>query len=326
MSNKLPCEIVRDMLPMYIDELTSPVTNEAVRKHLNDCEECRRTWQRMAGEEDISFTDAERQEIDFLKKTKRKNKIIIITSFMAAILMMILVSCFVLFGVTYEVGADAVSCKANVNNNVLILSGYALDEDVRIKAGSCKQEDGIVTVQLKTSLFSFKKSADFTLEYAFMDTIDEVRIGERIIWSRGMDISALTSSLYQEKNPYVGDMPANQKLMQLLNMQTVLGPFTNELHTAQEPYGWTMTMLMDYSGKQQTQMERKMRSYACVLLATIDNLSSITYQYTVDGKETSMMITDMYASGIVGKGISIKEYAESPDMLQRLLTIVLEEL
>ena len=325
MSCKLPCEIEKDLLPMYIDELTYPVTNEAVRMHLEGCEDCRRTWQRMAGEEP-SFLDTERQEIDFLKKTKRRNRAIVAASFTAAFVLMAAVICFVLFGMTYEIGADAVACKATVNKNVLVLGGYALDEGVHIKAASYEQENGIVTLQLKASLLSFDKSSDFTFEYTLTDTIDEVRIEDRIIWSKGADISALTSSLYQAKNPYVGDMSANHKLMQLLNMEAVLGHFTNELQTKQEPYGWTMSMSEDYTAEQQTQMERKMRSCACVLLATIDNLSSITYQYTVDGKETSMVISAKYASGIAGEGIPIKKYAESPKGLQRLLAIVLEEL
>ena len=40
MSDKLRCEIVQDLLPSYVDGLTSDETNEAVKDHLADCEMC----------------------------------------------------------------------------------------------------------------------------------------------------------------------------------------------------------------------------------------------------------------------------------------------
>ena len=49
MSQKIPCEVVRDLLPSYIDELTSEVTNRIVRDHLEGCEECRKVYGSMTG-------------------------------------------------------------------------------------------------------------------------------------------------------------------------------------------------------------------------------------------------------------------------------------
>lgn len=40
MSTKLPCEIIKDLLPTYIDGLESDVTKEAVEEHLRECKEC----------------------------------------------------------------------------------------------------------------------------------------------------------------------------------------------------------------------------------------------------------------------------------------------
>ena len=41
MSVKLPCEIVKDLLPTYIDGLESNVSKEAVEEHLDECNKCR---------------------------------------------------------------------------------------------------------------------------------------------------------------------------------------------------------------------------------------------------------------------------------------------
>lgn len=44
---KLSCEIVRDLLPLYAEELASEGSVEMVRRHLEDCEDCRRTYEEM---------------------------------------------------------------------------------------------------------------------------------------------------------------------------------------------------------------------------------------------------------------------------------------
>ena len=70
---KLPCELVEDLLPLYIEDLTNPVTNELVEKHLRVCGECKQNYTKMKKpmpEEEIP--DA--KEIDFLKKTKKQNR------------------------------------------------------------------------------------------------------------------------------------------------------------------------------------------------------------------------------------------------------------
>ena len=41
MKINLPCEIVRDLLPSYIEELTSEMSTEVVEEHLKECENCK---------------------------------------------------------------------------------------------------------------------------------------------------------------------------------------------------------------------------------------------------------------------------------------------
>ena len=37
---KYECNIVQDLLPNYIEKLTSENTNEYITKHLSECEQC----------------------------------------------------------------------------------------------------------------------------------------------------------------------------------------------------------------------------------------------------------------------------------------------
>lgn len=69
MSEKLSCNIVRDLLPLYADHLLSSETEEAVKAHLSECEECSRIYEQMTDSEPLP--QAEETEIDYLKKIRK---------------------------------------------------------------------------------------------------------------------------------------------------------------------------------------------------------------------------------------------------------------
>ncbi len=77
--NKLECKIVQDLLPTYIEKLTSPETNEFIEQHLKECKECQNTLEVMKKGTEIKELKA-KEQINYLKKYKRKmllSKIII---------------------------------------------------------------------------------------------------------------------------------------------------------------------------------------------------------------------------------------------------------
>ena len=40
--SKIPCEMIQDLLPSYIDELTSDITNREIEAHMKECERCKK--------------------------------------------------------------------------------------------------------------------------------------------------------------------------------------------------------------------------------------------------------------------------------------------
>jgi hypothetical protein len=79
MKDDYPCEIIRDLLPAYIDGLTSADTNEAVREHLQSCAECKKIYDSMRTELVIA-EEAPRDVIDYMKKIRKKRRWAIIIS------------------------------------------------------------------------------------------------------------------------------------------------------------------------------------------------------------------------------------------------------
>ena len=40
MERELACEIVKDLLPLYVDEMVSDVSKKSIESHLENCTEC----------------------------------------------------------------------------------------------------------------------------------------------------------------------------------------------------------------------------------------------------------------------------------------------
>lgn len=67
----MKCCIVKDLLPGYIDGLTSEETNIEIKEHLENCEACRTIYERMSAEIPREILPEEK-DIDFLKKWKAR--------------------------------------------------------------------------------------------------------------------------------------------------------------------------------------------------------------------------------------------------------------
>ena len=68
-----PCPVIRDLLPLYLDEMLSPESTDAVEQHLTECESCRAYCDKMrSGEIKIKASPDERRTAESLKRIKAK--------------------------------------------------------------------------------------------------------------------------------------------------------------------------------------------------------------------------------------------------------------
>ena len=67
---KIPCEIIRDLLPLYQDDICSEKSRNAIEEHIKECESCRTYLKKMEGEIPIETDKIEGTEGSgsFLKK------------------------------------------------------------------------------------------------------------------------------------------------------------------------------------------------------------------------------------------------------------------
>ncbi|MEY8265582.1 zf-HC2 domain-containing protein [Lachnospiraceae bacterium 64-25] len=72
MERELACEIVKDLLPLYVDGMVSDVSQRSVKEHLEHCEDCNEVYRNMTFRLEEEAQPPEAGEVKrFLKKTKQ---------------------------------------------------------------------------------------------------------------------------------------------------------------------------------------------------------------------------------------------------------------
>ena len=199
----------------------------------------------------------------------------------------------------------------------MAISGVVADERLGISSVAYEEDNGIVTVSFKAVKESPFHRGEFQSEYAATGNITQVRIDNRIVWAQGERILAITSAVFNARHSYIGDMSANGRMAKALNMGNYLGGYTSELQTKKEPYGWKMILEKDIQTSQQRNREQRMKAYAYILLAGIENMGEMSYSYTVDGNAKSLTISQEDATAFAKQ--DIKECGKDILSLQALI-------
>ncbi len=93
----MKCNIVKDLLPLYCDKLTSQDSNEEIEKHLSECAECKSVYDSMnQKEDDIKLSD---KDVKPLKKIKKRTKLKVIGAVLGTAVVLFGVFMFVFWGV-----------------------------------------------------------------------------------------------------------------------------------------------------------------------------------------------------------------------------------
>ena len=116
-----PCGIIRDLLPLYIDDVCNEESKQAVENHLSECEKCRNYYKSMKSTEGFVAKENDNSEdmkmANNLKKVKSKinKKIRNIVLGAVAAMVFVIVGVTLLFSVALkEVSPDDVIVSANV--------------------------------------------------------------------------------------------------------------------------------------------------------------------------------------------------------------------
>ena len=341
MKNDLTCEVVQDLLPSYVDGLTSDVSNQAVEQHLKTCESCRKLYREMQepmnGENVSDINEGQKadsknlSEIDYLKKIRSKNRMRIL----AAVLIFAIAVGVGLWSKVYVIGqkveqAEFVQADVVVEDHNVSVQGLLLDTTKGVSDVAFQEKDGIVTVSLRETRKSSFHTNEFQVDYQSSEDVKQVVLENRILWDDGVSIDGTVSDLYQSRNPYVGDTSADGRSVQAA--RAVLGindgallSYSTQLQTSKEPYGWTFLNVQISSSDNVERLQQEMKQLGCLLIAVTDNLGYVSFEYSVDGAEnsdgsTTLTVTEADADAMAGQ--SVKAMAQTPGGLQELVELI----
>ena len=315
MNEKLDCAIVRDLLPSYADGLCSDITRKAIEEHLGACPDCAEALRRMREPE----TDKEppAPEVDYLKKVRRRSTRRSLLLGIALMLIGMALLSLRIFYVGNDATATDVLMDVTVEGSDVKLTARLAASGLGISRVTFSDSNGMVQVKVYTAPKAFFNHGDFTASYTAGSDVGQVRVGDLIVWENGVEISSRAARLFRAANPFVGDMSSNSEIASILGISDQFGPYTNELQTSAEPYGWTLLLETEISQAGECAARDTMTADACIMMAAVGNLGYVTWEYQVGGaaREYTVTLEDAaaYADG------DIKECAQSAWQLQSLV-------
>lgn len=344
---ELPCAVVEDLLPAYMEGLTSEETRQAVEAHLASCPACAAKRAAMGAEEGPSPEEAAEtaREVDYLKAVRRRSRRRVAAAILCTVLVLLLGFAAKIFVIGEPLGPTGVTVAAQRMDDVLRVKVSSAVSGNAFWDWTVENQDGVVSITARSVLASpLFRDGTGTVEVS-LEGVTEIWLGEagegRMIWQDDTEISADAWALYQAQTPYVGNNSAVGRV--LAAVDTWYGPpivdYTISLQTSAEPYGLTIhfddvTAHILGAGKS---IDDRMYAVAPALLALIGNLGQVQWTYAApDGTAVTRSVTleevdaalpDWIAAYDLDAGAdwtapeSVKDYAASPAAVQRLIDL-----
>ncbi len=143
--DRFNCEVIEDILPLYVEDMESPSTKALVEEHLADCEKCRKKEQDMRKNVQIPI-DTDTGTLEKIRRYLFRKKV---TTVIVAVLSVLLI--VVLLGVHL--------------NSPIVIPYEEVAESVKIEAG----QDGRVTISMDN------KGGSSESEYEIIENGDRVQ-------------------------------------------------------------------------------------------------------------------------------------------------------
>ena len=352
---ELSCAIVEDLLPTYVERLTSEETNAAVLAHLKSCPACAAKRAAMGAKEtEAAAKDAEEtaREVDYLKKVRHRGRRRIMLAVLATLLVLAAGFAAKVFIIGSPLDADGVAVSSQEEDDTLRVHISSRGSGNAFWDWTVDNQDGVVTITARSVLVSpLFRDGGGTVEVP-LEGVTEISLGRagwgRMIWQDDVVISADAWALYQSRTPYAGENSLVGRA--LAAVDTWYGPpivdYTISLQTSQEPYGLTIhfsdvTAHMSGAGRA---LDKRMYATAPTLLALIGNLEQVQWTYAApDGTAVTRSVTleevdQALPDWIEARNLayhqdnsedgtdwiapeSVKDYAASPAAVQRLMNL-----
>ena len=353
---ELPCAIVEDLLPAYVEGLTSEESRAAVEAHLTSCPACAAKRAAMGAEEEGPSPEESAEaarEVDYLKAVRRKGRRRVWLAVLGTLLVLTAAFAAKIFVIGKPLDPSGVGVSFQREDDVLRVDIASMGSGNAFWGWKAENQDGVVSIAGRSVLVSpLFRDGSGTVEVP-LEGVTEIWLGQagegRLVWQEDTEISPDAWALYQAQTPYVGDNSAVGRV--LAAVDTWYGPYieyTISLQTDQEPYGLTIHFddITAHMSKDSVirVTDQRMYTLAPTLLALIGNLERVQWTCALsDGTYHTQTVTleevdEALPGWIEARNLahnlidpdgepewtaleSIKDYAASPSAVQRLMDL-----
>lgn len=139
---KYPCNLIKDLLPLYHDQVSSQESSEAVEEHLKECSKCKQYYEKMCGSDVIEpFAYDQKMSMktaESYKQVKRKNRkkfIIVVLIAVGVVVAELAALVFAIWMLGYISITAPIKVYDNIEEYIRYRKGEAAYRDFRSKWG-----------------------------------------------------------------------------------------------------------------------------------------------------------------------------------------------
>ena len=224
MKNK-DCNFVKDLLPNYIDKVTSNETNIFIEEHLKNCDECRKSFEKMSEEMKVDYKSKDSKKIHIFRKINNKIR------FLKTIIFLILFIFIIIFIRKLVIinNIENMASKVNYSNYSKIM--VETTEKYISKVEYYQNNDNFIKIHTKTNESNISKVISYKLNGR-----EDIRMFDNDIENQNVNKASIEKDVqYQFLNKSflgniglalsfgsVNDITLNNKQCYLLNVENYL--------------------------------------------------------------------------------------------------------
>ena len=344
MKNDLSCDVVRDLLPSYIENLTSDDSNQAVAEHLSRCGSCRELYKSMCPDDSETAEKAEK-ELDYLKSIKRKSRRKLRNAILITAGSLLVCFALAIFIFNFIVGSPLYSWShrpsVSVEGETMHLefmspdSGYSYAHFSTEYTGFGDPDGpgrGQINIKGREVLSSpIYPSGTYRMDID-LENIEKVSFMGRTIWENGLIISTDAEQIWGRNVEFVGSAYEVRALLDALHMPD--SPFTISLQTDREPYG--LEIIFDEGINAEGRL--RMVQNTPIILALINNLGRLSFsfpdarglpeEYSYTEEDAAALLPELYSDYNRDHGTDwqppadIKDFSSSVYHIQQLISVL----
>lgn len=140
------CKIIQDLLPNYIENLTTKETKAYIEEHLEKCQSCKQVLERMKQEFNLNITKKDNREVKYIKKFNKKINILKLIISLILVVFIILTARKVIIISSLSKNAEN---TINTSNYHTVTYSYYLEDYSKTEVFSLGDKKKIITTQRK---------------------------------------------------------------------------------------------------------------------------------------------------------------------------------